>query len=70
MTKKRDRWIGSAQVLIDANGYARAVVIHESAEQWVAIGPVGTVKAIHDRTYKTESIAKRVLEKELKDAGY
>jgi hypothetical protein len=71
--RKKDRWIGTAQVFIDVSGYARAVLIHEDGRRYRLIGPIGCtgegVDEMKDRT-GTESGLKQKIEKELRDAGY
>ncbi len=74
MSKKReDRWIASAQVLVDKHVYSRAVLIHERENLFRLLGPVGCA-ADNDMELKdregTESKMKRLIEKELRAAGY
>ena len=70
---KKQRWIGSAQVLVDIAGYSRAILIHEDFGIYRLIGPLGCcgkgVDKIQDRT-GSESSLKRLIERELKEAGY
>ncbi len=71
---KDDRWIGSAQTFIDIAGYTRAVLIYERPGTWILIGPIGCVgegaDEMKERTGKTERTMKRLIEKELREAGY
>lgn len=70
---KDDRWIGSAQTFIDIAGYTRAVLIYERPGTYILIGPIGCVgdnMDMKERTGKTERSMKRLIEKELREAGY
>lgn len=73
--KKKNLWTGTAQVLIDDHGYSRAVLIHEYQNVYRLIGPIGCAStATNDMALKdregTELKMKRLIEKELRDAGY
>lgn len=70
---KEDRWIGSAQTFVDVGGYTRAILIYERPSTWILIGPIGCVgdeMGMKERSGKSERIMKRLIEKELRDAGY
>jgi hypothetical protein len=69
--KRKDWWIGSAQVLVDDNGYARAALIHEGLDRWLLVAPLGccgaSVTAIPGASQER---MKRIAEKQLRNLGY
>lgn len=70
MSKRKDRWIGSAQVLVDDNGWSRAVLIHETETSYTLVGPLGATMPLQERSNPSKQKLKRLIEKELHDAGY
>ena len=67
---REDRWIGSAQVLVDYNGHVRAVLTQESENQFLVIGPIDTVDPCEQIRGKNEWKLKRTMERDLRKAGY
>ena len=70
--KRRDRWIGTAQVFVDIAGYARAVLVNERDREYLLLGPLdccGDNMELKERRGK-EGPLKRLIEKELREAGY
>jgi hypothetical protein len=72
--RKKALWIGTAQVLVDVAGHARAVLVHEDEKEWLLIGPIGClgegVNEMLERRGTTEQKMKKLIEKELRKAGY
>lgn len=68
------RWIGNDGLrFMDGNNYTRAALIYENRIGWLLIGPIGCVgqgMEIKERHGKNKKALQKLIEKELRDAGY
>ena len=67
------RWTGTAKVLMDSDGWGRAVIFNEGHGRYILIGPLGCSgdgMEMKKRIANTEPKLRRLIEKELRDAGY